>query len=429
MTGRTKIIATEGAFHGRSLGALAITHNPKYREPFEPLPGEVDFVPYGDADALAAAVDDTRGRGRAGADPGRERRRRAAGRATWPGPGRSATPHGALLWIDEVQTGMGRTGCWLVHVAEGVRADIVTVAKGLGNGFPIGACIALGRAATLLGPGSHGSTFGGNPVAAIAGLAVIAVIERDGLLDQATDAWARTWPTRSLASAIRLITGVRGRGLLRAVTLAEPVAPAVADAALDAGFIINAPRPDVLRLAPPLIITAAQLDTLRRRRCPVCWTAARRPHDASAHFLADDDLSAAEQAAVLDLADALKADPFARSARWPGPRSVAVLFDKPTLRTQTSFGAGIAELGGFPMIVDARLAGIGDAGVDRRHRPGARPAVRRHRLAHLRAGPARGDGRVRRRAGDQRADRRLPPVPGAGRPADRPASTSAGWPG
>ena len=94
--------------------------------------------------------------------------------------------HGALLWIDEVQTGMGRTGCWLVHVAEGVRADIVTVAKGLGNGFPIGACIALGRAATMLGPGSHGSTFGGNPVAAIAGLAAMAVIERDELLEHAT---------------------------------------------------------------------------------------------------------------------------------------------------------------------------------------------------------------------------------------------------
>ena len=142
---------------------------------------------------------------------------------------------------------------------DGVRADVVTLAKGLGNGFPIGACLATGRAAQLLGPGSHGSTFGGNPVAAIAGLAVIAVIERDDLLTRATELG------QHLVSTITglhhpLITGVRGKGLLRGVTLAEPVAARVADAALDAGFIINAPRPDVLRLAPPLIITAEQLD-------------------------------------------------------------------------------------------------------------------------------------------------------------------------
>src|SRR5918993_1065348 len=155
---------------------------------------------------------------------------------------------------------MGRTGCWLVHVAEGVTADVVTVAKGLGNGFPIGACIANGRAATLLGPGSHGSTFGGNPVAAIAGLAVIAVIERDGLLERANDLGAQ------LVDAVLgldhpVVTGVRGRGLLRAVTLSAPIAPAVADAALDGGFIVNAPRPDVLRLAPPLVVGADQLDS------------------------------------------------------------------------------------------------------------------------------------------------------------------------
>ena len=259
MTGRTKIIAAEGAFHGRSLGALSITHNPKYRLPFEPLPGEVVFVPYGDAEALAAVVDETVAavvlepiQGENGVvvpPPGYLSRARQLCDAA-----------GALLWMDEVQTGMGRTGCWLVHVAEGVTADIVTVAKGLGNGFPVGACIAAGRAASLLGPGSHGSTFGGNPVAAIAGLAVIAVIERDGLLEQANRSGDH------LAAAITglghpLVTGVRGRGLLRAVTLAEPVATAVADAALDVGFIVNAPRPDVLRLAPPLIITEPLLDS------------------------------------------------------------------------------------------------------------------------------------------------------------------------
>jgi acetylornithine/N-succinyldiaminopimelate aminotransferase len=259
MTGRTKIIACEGAFHGRSMGALALTHNPKYRDPFMPLPGEVVFVPYGDADALAAAADD--GVAAIVLEPIQGENGVVVPPAGYLAAAREiADRNGALLWIDEVQTGIGRTGSWLVHVDEGVRADIVTVAKGLGNGFPIGACLASGPAAGLLGPGSHGSTFGGNPVAAIAGLAVIAVIERDGLLANAT-AMGEHLVESIIGLGHPLITGVRGRGLLRGVTLTEPVAPAIADAALDAGFVINAPRPDVLRLAPPLVITAELLDT------------------------------------------------------------------------------------------------------------------------------------------------------------------------
>ncbi|SEQ17992.1 acetylornithine aminotransferase [Microlunatus flavus] len=259
MTGRTKIISTEGAFHGRSMGALAITHNPKYRAPFEPLPGDVTFVPYGDADALAAVVDDTVAavvlepiQGENGVvvpPPGYLARARELCDAA-----------GALLWVDEVQTGMGRTGSWLVHTAQGVRADVVTVAKGLGNGFPVGACIATGRAASLLQPGSHGSTFGGNPVAAIAGLAVMNVIERDGLLEHVT-AMGEHLERSVMGLGHPLVAEVRGRGLLRGVVLTADVAPAVTDLALEAGFVINAPRPHVLRIAPPLIITAAQLDT------------------------------------------------------------------------------------------------------------------------------------------------------------------------
>jgi acetylornithine/N-succinyldiaminopimelate aminotransferase len=259
MTGRTKIISTEGAFHGRSMGSLALTHNPKYREPFLPLPAEVIFVPYGDVEALAAAVSDEVAavilepiQGENGIvvpPPGYLRRARQI-----------CDQHGALLWMDEVQTGMGRAGAWLLHVEEGIRADIVTLAKGLGNGFPIGACLATGRAARLLGPGSHGSTFGGNPVAAIAGLAVIAVIERDGLLDHVT-AMGEHLTSAIDQLAHPLIIGVRGRGLLRGIVLAEPVAAAVSDAALDAGFIVNAPGPQVIRLAPPLVVTAGQLDT------------------------------------------------------------------------------------------------------------------------------------------------------------------------
>ena len=259
MTGRNTIISTEGAFHGRSMGALALTHNSKYRTPFEPLPGEVNFVPYGDAEALASAVDETvaavvlepiQGENGVVVPPdGYLARAREL-----------CDQHGALLWMDEVQTGMGRCGSWLVHVDEGVTADIVTVAKGLGNGFPVGVCIATGQVSRLLGPGSHGSTFGGNPVAAIAGLAVIAVIERDGLLDH-----VKTLGDHLAATITELghplITGVRGRGLLQAVILTQPIAPAVVDAALDAGFVINAPKPDVLRLAPALIVSSSQLDS------------------------------------------------------------------------------------------------------------------------------------------------------------------------
>ncbi|MEL4357100.1 acetylornithine transaminase [Luteococcus sp. H154] len=258
LTGRTKIIAMDGAFHGRTMGALAITANPKYREPFEPLPGEVVFVPYGDAEALRAAVDDTVAavvvepvQGENGVVPAPDGYLALARELT--------TAHGALLWLDEVQTGMGRCGEWLASASSGVTADLVTLAKGLGNGFPIGACIATGRAADLLTPGSHGTTFGGNPVAAIAGLAVIGVLERDDLLVH-----ARRMGEHLKSSVEALghpaIREVRGAGLLRGIVLADDRAAAVSDAMLDAGFIINAPRPGVLRVAPPLIVTADQLD-------------------------------------------------------------------------------------------------------------------------------------------------------------------------
>jgi len=258
MTGRSKIISTEGAFHGRSLGGLALTHNPKYRLPFEPLPSEVIFVPYGDTEALASAVDETVAA--VVLEPIQGENGVVVPPAGYLAQAREiCNRHGALLWMDEVQTGMGRCGSWLVHVDEGVTADIITVAKGLGNGFPVGACIATETASRLLGPGSHGSTFGGNPVAAIAGLAVIAVIECDDLLAHAKTLGEHL-ETAIMGLDHRLIAGVRGRGLLQAVILAQPVAAAVVDAALAAGFVINAPRPDVLRLAPPLIISATEID-------------------------------------------------------------------------------------------------------------------------------------------------------------------------
>ncbi len=260
LTGRTKIIALEGSFHGRTMGALAITSNPKYREPFEPLPGDVTFVPFGDLGALRAAVDDQTAavvvetvQGENGVVPLPDGYLAAARELS--------SAHGALLWIDEVQTGMGRCGAWLAHLPSGITADLVTIAKGLGNGFPIGACVATGPAAELLQPGSHGSTFGGNPVAAIAGLAVIGVIKRDGLLEHVNEMGAYlTEVVQALGHPA--IDHVRGQGLLRGIVLADDRAAAVADAVLDAGFIINAPRPNVLRVAPPLVVAPEHLDAL-----------------------------------------------------------------------------------------------------------------------------------------------------------------------
>ncbi|MDO5286161.1 MAG: acetylornithine transaminase [Actinomycetia bacterium] len=253
-TGRTRLVAAENGFHGRTMGALTVTHKPAYREPFTPLAGEVTFVPYGDHAALAAAVDDTVAavvlepiQGEAGVIVPPEGYLRAAREIT--------ASAGALLWLDEVQTGIGRTGAWFDHSREQVVPDLVTVAKGLGNGFPVGACLATGGTADLFQPGMHGTTFGGNPLAARAALTVLEELEV--LLPQvvAVGDW--------LAQALSSMAGVErvdGRGLLRGVQLSEPVGPALVAAALDAGFVLNAPRPDRLRIAPPLVISRTDLE-------------------------------------------------------------------------------------------------------------------------------------------------------------------------
>jgi acetylornithine aminotransferase len=167
---------------------------------------------------------------------------------------------GALLVVDEIQSGMGRTGAWYAHQREGIVPDVVTLAKGLGGGLPIGACIGIGDCGSALGKGDHGSTFAGNPIACAAALAVLDTIDRDGLLANATDVGNR------IAAAVEatghpLITGVRGTGLWRAITLAAPAAAAVEAAARRAGFLVNAVQPDAIRLAPPLILTAGQADS------------------------------------------------------------------------------------------------------------------------------------------------------------------------
>ena len=262
-TGRGTVIAAEGAFHGRSTGALALTWKAAYREPFEPLIGRVVHVPFNDEDALREAVaavgEDLAAvllepvQGEGGVVPSTPAYLALARELT--------TAAGALLILDEIQCGMGRTGSWFAYQARGVVPDAITLAKGLAGGVPIGALVTFGPTATgLLTAGQHGSTFGGNPLACAAGLAVVATIEADGLLEHARE-MGEHLVHGILALRHPMVAGVRGEGLLRAVVLAEPVAAQVMALSREAGFIVNAVAPDALRLAPPLVIEAHELDT------------------------------------------------------------------------------------------------------------------------------------------------------------------------
>ncbi|TWS18497.1 acetylornithine transaminase [Tsukamurella asaccharolytica] len=256
-TGRTAMVAAEGAFHGRTMGSLALTGQPAKREPFVPLIESVTHVPYGDAAALRAAADGAAavflepimGEGGVVVPPaGYLAEARAA-----------ATAAGALLVFDEVQTGIARTGTLFAYQRAGVTPDVFTLAKGLGGGLPIGATVAVGAAGELLAPGQHGTTFGGNPVAAAAANAVLDVIEAEGLAQRA-DALGKHIAATVEGFGHPLVTGVRGSGLLLGITLSRGVAKAIESGARDAGFLLNAAQPDVVRLAPPLVLTDEQAD-------------------------------------------------------------------------------------------------------------------------------------------------------------------------
>ncbi|GHG67856.1 acetylornithine transaminase [Streptomyces griseocarneus] len=258
-TGRTHMVAAAGGFHGRTLGALALTGQPAKQEPFLPLPGDVTHVPYGDTEALRAAVTTDTAlvvlepiQGENGVvvpPPGYLAAAREITRAT-----------GTLLVLDEIQTGIGRTGDWFEHLAQGVEPDVVTLAKGLGGGLPIGATLAFGTAADLLTPGQHGSTFGGNPVSCAAALAVLDTLASDDALGRVRRTGARL---RDGIAALGhpLVDHVRGTGLLLGIVLDEPLAPQVQQAAREAGLLVNAVAPHVVRLAPPLIITEDEAET------------------------------------------------------------------------------------------------------------------------------------------------------------------------
>jgi acetylornithine aminotransferase len=258
LTGRTKLVAAQNAFHGRTMGALALTGQLAKQAPFAPLPGYVTHVPYGDIEALRAAVDgDTAAvflepiMGESGV---------VVPPAGYLVAAREVTAqHGALLVLDEVQTGVGRTGAFFAHQHDGITPDIVTLAKGLGGGLPIGACLAVGDTAELLTPGLHGSTFGGNPVCTAAALAVLQVLADEHLIERA-DVLGKTISHGVEALDDPLVDHVRGRGLLRGIVLTAEVAKAVETAARNTGFLVNAAAPDVIRLAPPLVITEAQVE-------------------------------------------------------------------------------------------------------------------------------------------------------------------------
>lgn len=257
LTGKSKIVACDGGFHGRTMGALAVTGQPAKREPFEPLLPGVTHVPFGDIAALESAVDgDTAAvfvepvLGEGGVVPAPDGYLRAARDIT--------TAAGALLVLDEVQSGIGRLGSWFAFQQAGITPDVVTLAKGLGGGLPLGAVIGVGQAGELLRPGQHGTTFGGNPIACAAGLAVIATIREQGLLDRVATLG------KELAAGLQrldhpLVSEIRGSGLLLGIGLTKPVAATVATAAQRAGYLVNPVKPDTIRLAPPFIITEQQI--------------------------------------------------------------------------------------------------------------------------------------------------------------------------
>ncbi|PPH18925.1 acetylornithine transaminase [Rathayibacter sp. AY1C4] len=260
--GRHRVLALQNAFHGRTMGALALTGKAAMRAPFEPMPGGVEHLE-ASIEALEAALDESVAalivepiQGEAGVIPlpaGYLERARELTRE-----------HGALLIVDEIQTGVGRTGRWFAYQEAGILPDAVTLAKGLGGGFPVGALVTFGEASDLLQKGHHGSTFGGNPLATAVAGAVLAEIERADLLGNARERGAQIVDALTALDS-PLIGGVRGAGLLLGIALTRPVAADLAAACLDAGLIVNAANDSSIRLAPPLVVTAADVAEFAER--------------------------------------------------------------------------------------------------------------------------------------------------------------------
>ena len=263
LTGRRRILAAERGFHGRTMGSLALIGQPDKRAPFEPMPAGVEFFTYGDIEALEALVQQDPGntaaiilepiQGETGVIPAPE------GFLTK--VRELCDAHGILFITDEVQTGVGRTGDFFAFQHDGIAPDVITMAKGLGGGLPIGATIARGRAATLFTPGSHGTTFGGNPVACAAAKAVLGVVDEAFL----TEVRRKGQLLISAASQVPGVAQVRGRGLMLGVVLDEAVAKLVVKQGLEEGLILNAPGENVIRLTPPLVISDDEIAEAMQR--------------------------------------------------------------------------------------------------------------------------------------------------------------------
>ena len=255
-TGKVRVVAAQGAFHGRTMGALSLTGQPSKREPFLPLIKGVKHVPYGDINAMRKAVSKKTAMviiepimGEAGvivppADYLQQLRE-------------LCDKNGSLLVIDAVQTGMGRTGDWFGYEYSGITPDVITLAKGIGGGLPLGAMIALGKAADLFQPGDHGSTFGGNPVTTAAGLAAIKFIEAQEILSKVEKQGAHLMQELALIPGVK---EVRGAGLLLGIELESLKASDVSDAMRAAGVLVNAANATTIRIAPALIVTDSQIN-------------------------------------------------------------------------------------------------------------------------------------------------------------------------
>jgi len=263
-----RIIVMQGSFHGRTLATLSATGNPKVHQGFEPLVADFLRVPYADIEAVARLADGAERISAIMVEPVL-----GEGGVIIPEPGYLAAlrticdQHGWLLMLDEVQTGMGRTGRWFAHQHEALLPDVMSLAKALGNGVPIGACLVAGQAVDLFTPGSHGTTFGGNPLACSAALAVLECLQRDDLPAQAQTRGAQLLGSlRQGLAGLNCVREVRGMGLMLAVEMDRPC-PELVGQALERGLLINVTADRVVRLLPPLIISEAQVETLSTQLC------------------------------------------------------------------------------------------------------------------------------------------------------------------
>lgn len=363
--GDYEIVSLHRSFHGRTLGVLSATGQRKYQRSFEPLvPGFV-HIEANDLDALRESISHRTAaivlepiQGEGGVTPLTTEFLAEARRL--------CDEHNALLILDEVQTGVGRTGAWFNYQHHNVMPDVLCLAKGLGGGVPIGVCLAGGKAADIFEPGDHGATFGGNPLACSVALAILDTIEHQGLLEHVRsvgDAF-----TRGLKALGEPVADVRGAGLMIGVELSKPIARELVRKCLDLGLIINATDDSNLRFVPPLVLTHAQVDqalsilaeALGVPAPKVSLAATVREHPIH-DVLKIDDLSDAQLTDVLDLAAYLKhRRALAPSVISPVEgRTVAMVFEKPSLRTRVAFETAIRELGGAPVYLSKADIGLG----------------------------------------------------------------------